>query len=110
MIRGFLSDFNIILTTLSPPTPCDTLSRVSTERTGGLLPVLAAQAIEGVRVNPCLRWISLVWLWCKRPFLLPRVRRHSLETVDGLVLVVWPDVLNPVVFRSGKFLAETIGQ
>lgn len=41
----------------------------------------------------------------KRPFLLRRVRRHVLERVAGVPIVVFPEVLNPVVFRSGEFLA-----
>ena len=65
-------------------------------------------AADGVRVNPWLRRLSLLWLGLKRPFLLPRVRRHTLESVDGVPILVWPDVLNPVVFRSGKYLAKII--
>jgi release factor glutamine methyltransferase len=44
----------------------------------------------------------------KRPFLLPRVRKPSLEHVDGTPLVVWPDVQNPVVFRSGEWFARSL--
>ncbi|MBK9965713.1 MAG: methyltransferase [Holophagales bacterium] len=39
-----------------------------------------------------------------------RVRRLVLERWDGLSLVVLPDVLNPVVFRSGILLAEALGK
>jgi HemK-related putative methylase len=41
----------------------------------------------------------------KRPLLLRRVRRHVLERIAGVPIVVFPEVLNPVVFRSGAWLA-----
>jgi HemK-related putative methylase len=50
-----------------------------------------------------------MWLHARRPFLLRRVQRHVIERVDGVPIVVWPDVLNPVVFRSGELLARTVG-
>lgn len=65
---------------------------------------------EQLGINRWSRAISLVYLSLKRPLLLPRVRRYTLETVDGLHLVVWPDILNPVVFRSGEFLARSLGK
>ena len=61
-----------------------------------------------IAVNPLARALSLLWLYAKRPFLLRRVRRTTIERVDGVSLVVLPDVLNPVVFRSGEFLARTL--
>lgn len=54
------------------------------------------------------RVLSFAWLYLKRPFLLPRVRRPVLERIDGVPLVSLPDVLNPVVFRSGELLARTV--
>lgn len=65
---------------------------------------------EPVRVNPLHRNLSLAWLRMKRPFLLKRVRRHTLESIDGVPVLVLPEVLNPVVFRSGEFLARTLAQ
>ena len=59
-------------------------------------------------VNPVVRALNLVWLYAKRPFLLRRVRRYALEEVDGVPIVVWPDVLNPVVFRSGELFGRAI--
>ena len=44
----------------------------------------------------------------KRPFLLPRVRRTALEHVEGRPILVSPDVLNPVVFRSGEWFARSL--
>lgn len=60
------------------------------------------------QVNGFLRALALIWLYLKRPFLLPRVRRYTVEHVSGVPLVVWPDVLNPVIFRSGEFLSTAV--
>jgi len=54
------------------------------------------------------RALSFAWLYLKRPFLLPRVRRPVLERIDGVPFVSLPDILNPVVFRSGELLARTV--
>jgi HemK-related putative methylase len=59
-------------------------------------------------VNPVARALSLVWLYAKRPLLLRRVGRETLEHVEGLPFLVAPDVLNPVVFRSGRLFARAI--
>jgi HemK-related putative methylase len=59
-------------------------------------------------VNPMARAFSLLWLYAKRPLLLRRVRRYTLEHVEGLPILVGPDVLNPVVFRSGELFARAI--
>ena len=52
--------------------------------------------------------LAFAWLYLKRPFLLPRVRKPALERIDGVTLLCLPDVLNPVVFRSGELLARTV--
>jgi HemK-related putative methylase len=54
------------------------------------------------------RALSFAWLYLKRPFLLSRVRKPTLERIDGVTLLSLPDVLNPVVFRSGEMLARTV--
>jgi HemK-related putative methylase len=54
------------------------------------------------------RALAFAWLYLKRPFLLPRIRKPVLEKIDGVPLVSIPDVLNPVVFRSGELLARTV--
>lgn len=46
----------------------------------------------------------------QRGLLMHRVRRLVLESWDGLSLLVLPDVLNPVVFRSGILLAEVLAK
>ena len=63
---------------------------------------------EVVAPNSLLRLLTLFGLKLKRPFLLPRVRRTTLERVRDVSLLVWADVHNPVVFRSGQFLADAI--
>ena len=56
------------------------------------------------------RALAFAWLYLKRPFLLPRVRKPVLERIDGVPLLSLPDVLNPVVFRSGELLARTVSE
>lgn len=56
------------------------------------------------------RALAFAWLYLKRPFLLPRVRKPVLEKIDGVPLLSLPDVLNPVVFRSGELLARTVAE
>ncbi|HEV3459664.1 MAG TPA: methyltransferase [Thermoanaerobaculia bacterium] len=67
-----------------------------------------AEPLGGVRVGRLARLASLAWLHARRPFLERRIRRPVLERIDGLPFVVLPEVLNPVVFRSGAFLARTV--
>jgi methylase of polypeptide subunit release factors len=66
------------------------------------------EPLGGVRVGRLARLASLAWLHARRPFLERRIRRPVLERIDGLPFVVLPEVLNPVVFRSGAFLAQTV--
>lgn len=56
------------------------------------------------------RALAFAWLYLKRPFLLPRVRKPGIERIDGVPLLSLPDVLNPVVFRSGELLARTVAE
>jgi len=60
------------------------------------------------RVRPLGRALTLPWLHLKLPFLRRRIRRPVVETIDGVPLLVLPEVLNPVVFRSGAYLARTV--
>lgn len=43
-----------------------------------------------------------------RPWLRRRLGRSVVEEVEGLELVVLPEVFNPAVFRSGALLARTV--
>ena len=58
--------------------------------------------------NPLLRLFTQFWLALKRPFLLARIQRTTLERIRGVPFLVWSDVHNPVVFRSGQFLADAL--
>ncbi len=60
------------------------------------------------RANVLARALYRATLPVRHRVLLRRVRRLLLEEWDGLPLVVLPDVLNPVVFRSGVLLAEAL--
>jgi SAM-dependent methyltransferase len=44
----------------------------------------------------------------KRAALRPRLKRPVYERVLGRPFAVWPGVFNPVIFRTGKFLADFI--
>lgn len=46
-------------------------------------------------------------LW--RPWLKRRLHRLVVEEIDGLRLLVLPEVFHPLVFRSGSLLARTLG-
>lgn len=59
-------------------------------------------------MNALTRALTVAWLHAKLPFLVRRVARPVLERIDGVPLVSVPDVLNPVVFRSGELLARTV--
>lgn len=45
---------------------------------------------------------------CWRPLLRRRVGRLALERVDGVPIVVLPEVFNPKLFRTGAWLARVI--
>jgi release factor glutamine methyltransferase len=60
------------------------------------------------RVRPLARALALAGLYLKLPFRKRRIRRPVVEAIDGLPLLVLPEVLNPVVFRSGAWLARTL--
>ncbi len=70
----------------------------------------ASTLSEEVRVKPLVRFFTLLWLRLKKPFLARRIRRPALEWVGDAPLLVLPEVLNPVVFRSGEFLARVVSE
>ncbi|MBI3977924.1 MAG: methyltransferase [Chloroflexi bacterium] len=55
-------------------------------------------------------WLRPVWrlllAWRFRLFDRHRHRRFAVEWIDGVPLVVLPDVFNPKLFRSGELLAR----
>jgi release factor glutamine methyltransferase len=58
--------------------------------------------------RPLRRRISRVWLRLRHQVVGRRYRRLVLERVDGVPLVIFPDVFNPVLLRSGVFLAHNL--
>lgn len=59
-------------------------------------------------VSKALRLLCEPWMAVKRAYLRPRLKRPVHERVLGRSFAVWPGVFNPVVFRTGKFLADFI--
>jgi methylase of polypeptide subunit release factors len=48
------------------------------------------------------------WMLCKQMMLRPKLGRAVMERVKGRNIIVWPGVLNPVIFMAGRYLAEFI--
>lgn len=59
-------------------------------------------------MNPLTRGLAHLGLAFRRPFLRRRLGRVVLEEIDGVSLLVLPEVFNPVVFRTGTILASTV--
>lgn len=59
-------------------------------------------------MNALTRRLTLLGHSVQRPLLRRRLGRVVLEHVDGVPLVVLPQVFNPVVFRTGTILARTV--
>src|SRR5579872_2470692 len=61
-------------------------------------------------VDPLSRLLVRLSLPLRRQVLRRRLGRLVLEEVDGVPLAVLPEVFNPVVFRTGAFLARTVAE
>ena len=59
-------------------------------------------------VPRALRLLWEPWMVVRRAVLRPRLKRPVHERVGGRDFAVWPGVFNPVIFRTGKFLADFI--
>jgi release factor glutamine methyltransferase len=79
-------------------------------RESGMAGIGDMAGLDGLlpRVRPLARALALPWLHLKLPFLKRRIRRPVVETIDGVALLVLPEVLNPVVFRSGAYFARIV--
>jgi len=55
-----------------------------------------------------VRRITRFWLSLRHQWFSRRYRRLVLEEVDGVPLIILPDVFNPVLFRTGRFLARSL--
>ncbi len=58
---------------------------------------------RGVRARLSRAWLRIRHRWLGR-----RYGRLVIEWIDGVPLVVLPDVFNPVLFRGGELLAHTL--
>lgn len=73
--------------------------------------ISSSGATVASRRSPVVGWLWRLWL--RLQFLLFGRRRHNrlvLEHVAGMPLVVLPEVLNPKLFRTGEFLAQTLDE
>lgn len=59
-------------------------------------------------MNPLRRLAAAIGHAFLRPWLRRRLGRTVIEEIDGVSLVVLPEVFNPKVFRSGTLLAQTL--
>ena len=59
-------------------------------------------------MNPLTRRLVLLGHSLHRPLLRRRLGRTVLEELDGVPLIVLPEVFNPVLFRTGTVLARTV--
>lgn len=58
--------------------------------------------------NQLRRRVTRLWLWLRHQVLGRRYRRLVLERVDDVNLVILPEVFNPVLMRTGTFLARSL--
>ncbi len=59
-------------------------------------------------MNAATRLVSSLGLAVWRPILRRRLGRVRIEEIDGVPLVVLPEVFNPAVFRTGALLARAV--
>jgi methylase of polypeptide subunit release factors len=52
--------------------------------------------------------LARAWLTLRHQVLGRRYRRLSLETLDGVPLLILPEVFNPVLFRTGAYLVRCL--
>jgi SAM-dependent methyltransferase len=73
----------------------------------------ATQAIDALappEVSNLVRVVCEPWMWCKRAYFRTKLSRVVSERVLGRELVIVPGVLNPVIFRAGRYLAEFVAR
>jgi SAM-dependent methyltransferase len=61
-------------------------------------------------VSRMVRWLSIPWMFWLRTTGRRRLKRPVFEHVKGRYLAVWPNVFNPVVFRTGRYFAEFLSE
>jgi release factor glutamine methyltransferase len=60
------------------------------------------------RIHPFFRFLSQVGYSFVRPFLRHRIGRTVLERVEGIPLLVLPNVFNPALYRTGPLLVQAL--
>ena len=73
-------------------------------------PTKAVDDLAPPEVSIFIRMLCEPWMWCKRTYYRPTLSRVVSERVLGHEFVVTPGVLNPVIFRAGRYLAEFIAR
>jgi release factor glutamine methyltransferase len=64
--------------------------------------------MTGRAPRPLRRGMWRAWLRLRHQLIGRRYRQLVLERVDGVPLVIFPEVFNPVLLRSGVFLARNL--
>lgn len=59
-------------------------------------------------MNAFFKPFVLAWYALRLPWLKRRYRRLVIEEIDGVPLMVLPDVFNPLLLRTGAFLARAL--
>lgn len=62
------------------------------------------------QVSVLVRWLCTPVMAFKRAMLRRRLGRSVFERVLGRRFAIWPGVFNPVVFRSGRYIAEFVAR
>ena len=70
----------------------------------------AMEDLAPPEVSRLVRVLCEPWMWCKRTYLRTKLSRVVTERVLDREFVVVPGVLNPVIFRAGRYFAEFIAQ
>lgn len=71
---------------------------------------LTDRAANGGWIQKLLRAAARAWLTLRYQVLDRRYGQLVLETINDVPLIVLPEVFNPVLFRSGAFMANTLAE
>jgi HemK-related putative methylase len=69
---------------------------------------LTSSTAKRGRPHSLLRTLARIWLTFRYQIVDRRHGRLVLESVHGMPLIVLPGVFNPVLFRTGNFMAEVL--
>ncbi len=68
----------------------------------------AAMNAAATAANSLVRAVWRAWLTLRYQILDRRYGRLVLETIDGVPIIVLPEVFNPVLLRSGAFMVQAL--